>query len=524
MRAVLATLLGSLWIPALPAGEAMLSWHLEGRRAEGVWKLPESRELGRLAVRKLAEASGRIGVQAPPMRRSVARVLLSSLLANEHWGEIREDPRGELYLAVAVRLPPEGRDFLGTALEDYLDSQGWEGPRPLWGSEGWTAAPRPGSDRLFRLASEGDWLLAGTGPDALSPLPAWQASLAGGRPPSVLPEGAFLRLEGSADRILERLAGSGLPWVGRFRLVLANDGEGRVRTEGGFRLGRPLELPLPGWSIPVEAIHDPIVGFSGTRGLAGFLGELPLPGALRERGLPAQWFTWSRVFSRSSNALPFFPHYAAWPVGPGEAGILDLAHDLPAILGEDLMASGRIRLAAQPQRNETVVHLSPPLVQPSVRGLSRKEGSVRLVGLFPHMDVSRPAPPELFQQLESRPGLVHYQWEITQNRIDMGGSLLQMLCFLFSKPQMESGSAGMRWLEAIAPRLGSNSVTLVTAEAPDRLKLVRKSGSGLAALELVLLARWLESGSFPFIDPRWLSRWELNPAAPPLHDPAGSQP
>ena len=54
----------------------------------------------------------------------------------------------------------------------------------------------------------------------------------------------------------------------------------------------------------------------------------------------------------------------------------------------------------------------------------------------------------------------------------------------------------MEWLKALSSKLG-NCGTEVTAMDPTHLSLVRKSGLGLTAAELHVLADWLESPAFP---------------------------
>lgn len=54
----------------------------------------------------------------------------------------------------------------------------------------------------------------------------------------------------------------------------------------------------------------------------------------------------------------------------------------------------------------------------------------------------------------------------------------------------------MAWLTNAAPRLG-DCVTVVTRTGPAQLTLARKSTVGFTALELHLLADWLESPLFP---------------------------
>ncbi len=70
--------------------------------------------------------------------------------------------------------------------------------------------------------------------------------------------------------------------------------------------------------------------------------------------------------------------------------------------------------------------------------------------------------------------------------------LVSMLSMNFS-----SGNGfGHRWLTNSAPKLG-NTITEVTAVSPTELRAVRRSDLGLTAVELALLARWLDNPAFP---------------------------
>jgi len=69
-----------------------------------------------------------------------------------------------------------------------------------------------------------------------------------------------------------------------------------------------------------------------------------------------------------------------------------------------------------------------------------------------------------------------------------------MLRLLFHKPQLQSPAT--MWLKHLEPILG-DSTTLVTRTGPARLSFNRTSTIGLTALELHLLADWVESPRFP---------------------------
>jgi hypothetical protein len=54
-------------------------------------------------------------------------------------------------------------------------------------------------------------------------------------------------------------------------------------------------------------------------------------------------------------------------------------------------------------------------------------------------------------------------------------------------------------VDAAAPKLG-NTITEISLVSPQELALVRSSHIGFNALELVTLANWIESPTFPKVD------------------------
>jgi hypothetical protein len=56
---------------------------------------------------------------------------------------------------------------------------------------------------------------------------------------------------------------------------------------------------------------------------------------------------------------------------------------------------------------------------------------------------------------------------------------------------------GRKWLESVASHLG-NTITEITVASPRELQLRRTSHLGLTGMELLILAEWLDSGSFPW--------------------------
>src|SRR6185436_3111402 len=93
-----------------------------------------------------------------------------------------------------------------------------------------------------------------------------------------------------------------------------------------------------------------------------------------------------------------------------------------------------------------------------------------------------------------RSDLLYYDWEITQNRLLQWKYVFQAN----SMAHIENGLSelSIKWIDEISRHLG-NTATELTMISPNELKLVRKSHIGLAGLELVALARWIDSPAFP---------------------------
>jgi hypothetical protein len=64
------------------------------------------------------------------------------------------------------------------------------------------------------------------------------------------------------------------------------------------------------------------------------------------------------------------------------------------------------------------------------------------------------------------------------------------------KAQLPPESVALKWLRALEFKL-TNCGTIIRRESPGRFSLVRKSSCGFTAVELHLIADWLESPQFP---------------------------
>ena len=112
------------------------------------------------------------------------------------------------------------------------------------------------------------------------------------------------------------------------------------------------------------------------------------------------------------------------------------------------------------------------------------------------MPDANPCPPatEILRAVLDTPNLVYYHSEETGTRIEDELFITQLFRVVFHKPQLSPPITV--WLKSLEPKLGAN-VTSVTRPGPEQLAFTRESTVGLTALELHLLADWLESPQFP---------------------------
>ncbi len=136
-----------------------------------------------------------------------------------------------------------------------------------------------------------------------------------------------------------------------------------------------------------------------------------------------------------------------------------------------------------------------PFMLPFARSIFANSNDFVYGGFFPDLAVNPISLKMLENDLE-RTNLVYHDWEMTGSRIDQWLYMGQFIRMESHKIQLPSHSAGLAWLRAIAPKLG-DSRTDITRTRPDQLSLVRESSIGFTAIELHLLADWLESPQFP---------------------------
>ena len=504
------------------SNKTWLSWHFAGTAGihananattvKEIISLPASKALAERLVHNVARAPERqiAGSDAAehPVRQQLAVGLVEDLLKNESLGAISGPENGAPTLSLGIKLSADGLKTWNQGLRRYLGSL--DIPLPEEGAATWKHDNDDGST-VYQMAKKGEWLLFSAGASEFSLVSRWAEQIENNQAPN-LSDGEILSLATETAELVKWLTNLSLPSLPSISASFKPEANG-VRLEASLELEQAVASELPEWDVPKDLIMDPLVSFSGTRGLTDVIKSFPAAAPLASVGLPDQFYSWARQALIQTNRPPLFPLYLGWPIPNEDIHVGELTQRLPRIVGTDMLTSGSARLVTLPNDNETRLQLLPGFIYPFVRGMTNQNQGVRVAGLFPITINSNYPPAGLFQQLNSEDRLVHYHWEASQFRIKSFKTFFSLLEFLFAKPSANLKGPGMTWLNAIEPRMG-NAVTMVTAPEPQRLKLVRKAKFGLTALELAALATWIDSDKFPWIDESVLAEWSLRSFVP----------
>ena len=352
------------------------------------------------------------------------------------------------------------------------------GVAPVPDGDGWVLRQSHAPERI-EFSRAGEWTLLGLGQDTNDLLAEFAARIARDHEP---PATNFW-LE--ADLDLPRLA----PYISTLnRLHFTAIGEaGNVLTSGTFNFSRPLDLPLLPWEIPTNFIHQPLVSFTAVRGLASCLAAMP---AWQKLGLsppPDQAYFWAPLGG-------LFQTYSAVPLPAADNQLRQLAGRLVQNANPWLATNGEGHFQWQ-TNPPCLVWKNALILAPFLKPIILNQQDHVLGGLVPFVEGdANPPPAEILRVVLGATNLVYYQAEQTGFRIADGLYIIYFFRLIFHKPELPLAAA--LWLRNLEPMLG-DSTTVVTQTGVEQLAFTRKSTIGLTALELHLLADWLESPQFP---------------------------
>jgi len=242
---------------------------------------------------------------------------------------------------------------------------------------------------------------------------------------------------------------------------------------------RPVALPHP---------EQMVVLFREVHGTKEYSLSFPQIHALNADPAPDQGFIWAMP------KTPFETHTAA-PVQNGTNYLKKIGPGLVSLINSNL-ASHHLAGNAKWSTNGLVILRGVFFFSPYVQAIRTPESDFLLGSLVPQPPGKEPMPPALMHEIMSRPSLVCYDWEITEQRLAEWRPLSQVYLIASRVPLPSTNSPAQKWLFSAQPKLG-NCGTEITLTAPNELTLIRNSTIGLSAVELTWLALWLESPGFP---------------------------
>ena len=459
------------------------------------------------------------------------RPLLDDLVNEESFLEVRQATNQPDTLALAIRLDAQRAALWQTNLAAALES--FTGTHPTSTTNGWTTvvrspksevrSPAPNTQNpesrityCVRLSRSGEWTILALAPSAaskqlstlnpplstglrLDPLTRRLQSAPGGRTADVWLEASVdLRRVASAFSLAKNLP-EGLP-----TLTLAVTGDGKnVLTSGRLNFPKPLPLELEPWNIPTNLVHDPVDSFTAIRGIQSCLASLKAWNDQRVGAPPNQLFFWAQPAT-----VPFMTYFAA-PLPDASNQVWNVTD---ALLREcnPWITNNTVGRLERSTNDTSLGWVGVPFMVPFLRSTADSGSGFAFGGLFAYPFTNQPPPDLLFQQVTSHTNLVYYDWELTGQRVDDWIHIGQLLRLVFGKANLPPNSASMAWLNAAKTNL-VNCVTGVAETGPAQLAFTRVSTAGLTALEMHLLADWLESPQFP----RGLNTFRGPQRAPP---------
>jgi hypothetical protein len=271
-------------------------------------------------------------------------------------------------------------------------------------------------------------------------------------------------------------------------MTIGGDGK-NVRTRCEFSFPQPtFQQPEP-WIIPTNLLHDPIISFTAVQGLKPWLAKQTFWSDLRLPGPPNQVYFWAQ------DGLPYMSYFATL-LPDGSNAVYRLTERLLRG-GNEWLGTHSVGQFKRAAVGNEVDWTDLAMITPLMKSTSVANGSFVWGGLVPILLTNRPVPPQLLVQVLGHEDVLYYDWELTALRIQQWLYTGQFFRVLFSKAQLPAQSLAMAWLTTVGPKL-SNCTTVITRNGTNRLSLVRKSGIGLTAVEIHLLADWLESPEFPY--------------------------
>jgi hypothetical protein len=234
-------------------------------------------------------------------------------------------------------------------------------------------------------------------------------------------------------------------------------------------------------------MDGPLVNFTAIRGFKSSLSTLKAWNALQIGPPPNQLFLWS-LMGRGWNS------YGATPLLNASNEVYKLT-DLVLQKGGPWFATNDLAKFVRSDKFNGLEWRGNPWMWPSVQSLTLASGNFAFGGLFLNQPTD-PPPVGYFDTVLADTNLLYYDLEQTGPRVPQWLYVGQFARYVSRMPQMPYKAPSLEWLRVAGPRMGP-TVTRIKKTGEATLSLDRVSTVGFTAVELHLLADWLESPQFP---------------------------
>src|ERR1044071_9003467 len=496
-----------------------------------IWNLPESMRVETQTLDKLATAPWRLlklgtipsaatNAQTPIGASPLLRPLLDDLVQEECYFEISQPTNQASEIVLAIKLDDARARLWETNLAAVIESLGGTGPRSSGSGKSWQIShPGQGLSRLVELARSGQWTILGLGAQASSPavpglhdlVTRIQRDQAPFPPPAT---NFWLQVDGFdlrpvTDAIgLTKILPDAPPMLS---FTVIGDVE-NVLTRGQLDFTRPIPYREEKWNIPTNLLSQYMASFTAIRGIGPWLASFKPWNELRVGAPPNQFYVWAPMGADMET-------YFAAPQ-PDASNQVSKLTDIILEKTAPFLATNQLAKLQKASEFNGLEWKGVPFIMPFLKSLNTNGENWVYGGFFQPM-VLPPPPAELLQQIYGQTNLVCYDWEATGPRMDQWLYLTQFFRFAMYRAQLDLELAGEAWLKKVGLTLG-NCGTVFTLTASNRLSFVRKSSVGFSAIEMNLMADWLEGPSFP-CGYHSQAHSDLLPDAPPTSDPKKPQ-
>jgi len=471
-----------------------------------LWDLPEGAKLQAQTLDKLSSAPWqllRAEAGATNAGGALLRPLLDDIVQEESYIELRQTVDQPAEVVFAIRLDETRSELWRTNLAASFESlTGMRTTSAGSGGWGWSLKKQE-SPQLFQLARAGNWTVLGAASDTNSLLGEMLARINRDHSPLVSSRpGRWLEASVDLAGIAKMFSPNRkLPeQTPHITLAVSFQGE-NIRTEGDLIFPKPLMLELEPWNIPTNLINEHLVGFTAVRGFGSWLAAAePLRGVFNGPP-PNQFFLWT---------LPGLPAqaYFATPLSDASNQVRALSTRFLEVANPLLATNDKGRFSWSEDQNGITAQ-GIPFLSPFFRAYVSNGVEFAFGGTLTPPPVLGPPPEKTLQIIAARTNLVYLDRELSGPRVVPWLYLGQLLRLITRKSQIPFDSAMTAWSKAAESRLGLCD-TMITRTDPVTLHFLRESTIGFTALELHILADWLESPQFP----RGLHTFLVQPKTP----------